>query len=54
MGVRYETENPRLMRMRRWPVTGFENYLVYYRPLRDGIEIVRILHGARDIARLLK
>lgn len=42
------------MRMRRWPVTGFENYLVYYRPLRDGIEIIRILHGARDIARLLK
>ena len=25
------------------------NYLVFYRPAKDGIEIVRILHGARDI-----
>jgi len=25
------------------------NYLIFYRPTRDGIEIVRILHGARDI-----
>ncbi len=25
------------------------NYLVFYRPAKDGIEIVRLLHGARDI-----
>jgi toxin ParE1/3/4 len=25
------------------------NYLIFYRPLADGIEIVRVLHGARDI-----
>jgi toxin ParE1/3/4 len=25
------------------------NYLVFYRPTKDGIETVRILHGARDI-----
>ena len=25
------------------------NYLIFYRPTKDGIEIVRILHGARDI-----
>jgi plasmid stabilization system protein ParE len=24
--------------------------LIFYRPTKDGIEIVRILHGARDIA----
>jgi len=24
------------------------NYLVYYRPLDDGVEIMRVLHGARD------
>jgi toxin ParE1/3/4 len=24
-------------------------YLVFYRPLPDGIEVARILHGARDI-----
>ncbi len=25
------------------------NYLVFYFPLGDGIDIVRILHGARDL-----
>jgi toxin ParE1/3/4 len=25
------------------------NYLIFYRPTEDRIEIVRILHGARDI-----
>ncbi len=32
---------------------GFENWLVFYRPLQDGIEAVRILHGARDLGPLL-
>ena len=25
------------------------NYLLYYRPFQDGIELVRALHAARDI-----
>jgi toxin ParE1/3/4 len=25
------------------------NYAVFYRPLQDGIEIIRIIHGARDM-----
>jgi toxin ParE1/3/4 len=29
------------------------NYVVYYRPLTEGIVIVRVLHGARDHERLL-
>lgn len=28
------------------------NYLILYRPIEDGIEIVRIVHGARDIEAL--
>jgi plasmid stabilization system protein ParE len=24
------------------------NYVVYYRPIIDGVEIVRVIHGARD------
>ena len=35
--------------MRRWPVKDFENWLVFYLPKRDGVEIVRVLHGARDL-----
>jgi toxin ParE1/3/4 len=25
------------------------NYVIFYRPIDDGIEVVRVLHGARDI-----
>jgi toxin ParE1/3/4 len=29
------------------------NYVIYYRPLDDGIVLVRVLHGARDHEGLL-
>ena len=32
--------------LRSFPVG---NYIVFYRPAGDGVDIVRILHGARDI-----
>jgi toxin ParE1/3/4 len=28
-------------------------YVVFYRPIEDTIEVLRILHGARDISRLI-
>lgn len=28
-------------------------YLILYRPLADGIEVVRVLHGARELGPLL-
>ena len=34
--------------MRKWRVSGFENYLVFYLPRADGVSIVRVLHAARD------
>jgi len=41
---------PDLMdRVRIYPVG---NYIVFYRTEPDGIEVVRILHGARDYPRL--
>jgi len=27
------------------------SYIVFYRPVEEGIEVVRVLHGARDIDR---
>lgn len=35
--------------LRRFPV---KVYVVFYRPVSDGIEVVRVLHGARDIENL--
>lgn len=32
--------------LRSWPVG---RYVIFYRPLADGVEIIRVLHGARDV-----
>jgi toxin ParE1/3/4 len=29
------------------------NYLIFYFPLEDGVDIVRVIHGSRDIENLL-
>lgn len=44
--------SPALRRIRRWPVKGFENWLIFYQPRRNGVEIVHLIHGARDIESL--
>jgi toxin ParE1/3/4 len=45
---------PRLADLRRWPVSGFPNHLIFYQPTEGGIEVVRVLHGARDLATMLE
>ena len=37
--------------LRSVPVGG---YVIFYQPVEEGVIVVRILHGARDIARLLQ
>ena len=39
--------------VRVWQVRGFENYLVFYQPTQRGIEVIRLLHAARDIEGIL-
>ena len=34
--------------MRIWRVEGFEHYLIFYRPVGSSLEVVRVLHAARD------
>jgi toxin ParE1/3/4 len=52
MGTRREFQNPKLAGIRLWRVKGFPKHLIFYRPLEDGIEIIRVLHSARDIEAL--
>lgn len=52
MGALREFDNPRLAGVRSWPVKHFRNYLIFYRPIEIGIEVLRVLHGARDIERI--
>ena len=30
-------------------IAGFDNYLIFYRPTERGVEIIRVIHGSRDI-----
>jgi toxin ParE1/3/4 len=39
--------------VRSWAVHGFPNHLIYYIPLPDGIDVLSIMHGARDVQRHL-
>ena len=47
--------HPRMQNLRSWKVDDFPKHLIFYRPLPDerGVEIVRVLHGARDLDALL-
>lgn len=38
--------------IRSWRVEGFSRYLVFYRATKTPIEIVRVIHGARNLPRL--
>ena len=40
--------------LRVWRVEGFEKHLIFYRQAVDHIEIVRVLHGARDLDAVLQ
>lgn len=40
--------------LRFFPVSSFRNYLVFYRQIPSGIEIVRVLHGARNLDEILR
>jgi toxin ParE1/3/4 len=54
-GIAVALPSPRLAGLRRWSVPGFPSHLIFYLPTDEGIEIVRVLHGARDtIAALLE
>lgn len=53
-GKRREFRSAAAQGVRSWPVRGFESYLIFYMAAGDGLEIVRFIHGARDIPRLLE
>ena len=53
IGERYETDNHFYQDLRRFPIPKFPSHIVYYKALEDGIVVIRILHGARDIDRIL-
>lgn len=53
IGAVKEYRNERLAGLRLWHIPGFERHLIFYRPIEAGIEIVRVLDAARDVAAIL-
>ncbi len=54
MGARHESSVSDLREMRRVPVKGFDNYIIFYLPLESGIDVIRVVHGARDLQNLFE
>lgn len=53
-GKVFETRVGQLEGLRRFPVSGaFRKYLIFYQPTETGIDIVRVLHGSRNIESIL-
>jgi toxin ParE1/3/4 len=43
----------RLKGLRSWPIKKFRNYLIFYLVHPDHIEVLRVLHGARNLEKLI-
>ena len=49
LGSPRDFPNPELTGLRSWAVRGFPNVLIFYRLTETGIDVIRVLHGARDL-----
>ena len=54
MGAPRELRNPSLKGLRVWPVKEFDEFLIFYVVEGETVRVIRILHGKRDIDRVLK
>ena len=48
LGTAYPSDRPELRPLRVWTMPSFRRYLIFYRAMDWGIEVVRIMHGSRD------
>jgi toxin ParE1/3/4 len=42
-----------LVDVRQYPIKGLKGYLVFYRINDSGVEVLRVLHGSRDLEAIL-
>jgi toxin ParE1/3/4 len=52
IGTTRNYHNPEMKGLRMLPVRKFDKYLIFYRSTLEGLEIVRVVHGARDLPSL--
>ena len=39
--------------LRSWSVPGFSHWILFYLPLRNGVSLYRVIHGAMDLEQQL-
>lgn len=52
-GQRQEFKASELAEARRWFISDFDKYLIFYRPIKGGVEILRVLHGMQNVDAIL-
>jgi toxin ParE1/3/4 len=54
IGAPRELRNTALTGLRFWPVKEFDEFLIFYMVEGNTVRVIRILHGKRDLERILK
>ncbi len=54
IGRRWDSHDPRLEGMRVAVISPYRNYLIFYRPVANGIEVYRVVHGAQELERIIE
>lgn len=53
LGKQCQFSDPRLQNVRQIGVKRFRKYLIFYQTTAMGVEIMRVIHGSRDIETVL-
>lgn len=53
LGNRWKSPDPRLSGLPVAVVTPYRNYLVFFRRSDRGVEVYRVVHGARDLEQIV-
>jgi toxin ParE1/3/4 len=54
IGWRPRLHSVQLQGLRIFSISGFEKVLAFYRPLDGGIEILRVVHGSRNLLQFFR
>lgn len=54
VGSPWQQHDLALKSIRYWPIEGFRNHLIFYRPTEYGIEVLHIFHASRDLSAVLQ
>ena len=53
IGIRGKVRRGKYAGVRIWPVPGFDKYLIVYWPIKEGVQVERVVHAAQDYRRVL-